>query len=340
MWSWNVSRVYPSVCVLRVQIFKTPFYPQACRCLPCMPVTPGPLKAGPRGGIISSLFMLSAWRLRVVGREGSIRPFICLHTRALALCGAGATVAFLPFKLYVKDTLKGCVGPTACCCHSLTVVLEQPSKTLPRACFTLNHCPALPRSGWEVCWHQQKYNTLKISYKLMPPTLSWLFLYFSLYLKYPCLFDFRGFFTLCLLKKLNSPLQILKKQLYLYPRHLVIVGVWPKRTWLITFSSVNMTLGLCPPCCRAPTNTELQVHAQTYVFHPCAEGRLSLTDGTWKRKLLLGEWKGGQGEAGCVDGKFTLALHWDKHREDSGRPRSNSKQLDYLPQAERPALRL
>lgn len=154
--------------------------------------------------------MLSAWRLRAVGRGGSRRPFICLHTRALALCGAGAAAAFLPFKWYGKDTLKGCVGPTAFCYHSLTVVLEQPSKThTAKGCFTLNHCPALPISGWVVCWHQQKYNTLKISYKLLPPTLGWLFLYFSLYLKYSCLFDFGGFFTLCLLKNLNSPLQML-----------------------------------------------------------------------------------------------------------------------------------
>ena len=48
--------------------------------------------------------------------------------------------------------------------------------------FTLDHCPTLPPSGLEVCWHQQKYITHKISYKLMPPTLVGLFsLFISLY---------------------------------------------------------------------------------------------------------------------------------------------------------------
>lgn len=132
------------------------------------------------------------------------------------------------------------------------------------------------------------------------------------------------------------------KLLYLYPRRQVIVRVWPKRTWLITVSYVNMTPDPSPPCRRAPTSAELQVQAQVYslpsFFTSAQKGDCHWLMTLERGNCSSGNGRGEQGWGVCVDGKFTSAAHCDKHREDSGCPGSNSKQLDYPPQGERMAL--
>lgn len=73
-----------------------------------------------------------------------------------------------------------------------------------------------------------------------------------------------------------------------------------------------------------------------FILNPCTERRLSLTNDTWKRKLLcVEEGCTDGGRRGYVDGKFTSVPHCDDYREDSGCPGCNNKQLLYLPQAKR-----
>lgn len=162
------------------------FFQHACRLLTLYASNPWPSEDRPQGRHNIPAFSCSlhgAWEWR--GKEG-LADHLSASTQELLHCAEQV----LPRHSYplnnVERTHSRDVWDSwhSAAAAALLLFLNSLQKlTLPSGLiFTLNRCPALPLSGLEVGWHQQKYITHEISYKLMPPTrVGLLSLYISLY---------------------------------------------------------------------------------------------------------------------------------------------------------------
>lgn len=323
-----------------------------------MPLTPGSLKAGPRGGIISQPFHALCMAPESRGRGGSSRPFICLRTRAAVLCGAGAATAFLPLWIMWKGHSRDVWDPWHSAAAALLLFLNSlPKLALPSGLtFTLNGCPPLPLSGfWGMLTSAETHTKylknlchppiLDLSSCIFPSTFNTLVRlggFFCTLLEEESLSTLCKYYSLWVLDQVHSScLTIITslELLFLYPRQQVIARVWPKRTWLITVSYVNMT----PlPHLRHATGKLLAPNFKfklrfTACLHFKPPQRKETVIKWWHLKEETAPQGVEEGEQ-CVDIKFTSELHCDKHRDDSRCPGSNSKQLDYPPQAKGTAL--
>lgn len=184
--SRDFSRAYPSTCVLSVQASNSLFVLSTrLQTSSLYASNPWSSEGRPQGRHNLPAFSCSLPGAWVWWGEEGLADHLSASAQELQHCAEQVLPWHSsPLNNVERTHSRDVWDPRHSAAAALLLFLNSLQKlTLPSGLvFTLNHCPALLLSGWEVCWHQQKYNTHKISYKLMPPTHGGLSLCNSNYL--------------------------------------------------------------------------------------------------------------------------------------------------------------